>query len=178
MKLKPPFVQVPRAVVDDEALDSSAKATYLALARFANDERQCYPSGTTIARAAGLGRSTTFRALAELERKGYLRRTPRTEPGSKEKASTQYTLLVGSPAAGQPSSPAAGRGSPGKGFRVVPQRDRNYIRRELDVAEPRATSADVAAIRSAVRSGSNGRHARGEGGSHGSKATAEETVGL
>ncbi len=63
------FCWVDYYVIENKNLSSSAKITYLILARFANNETQeCHPSITTIAKLAGLHPDTVRVAVRDLQR--------------------------------------------------------------------------------------------------------------
>lgn len=81
--------------VFESGLSSHAILVRLYLAKCADDEGQCFPSASNIAEKCGISRSSVFKALKELEEKGWLVRTPRVLPG-KEKAlaSNMYTLIT------------------------------------------------------------------------------------
>ena len=76
----------------DEELSHRAKAVYMYLRDRADAEGKCWPGINTIAADLKLSRSTVKRALADLERAGYLKRTHRfRENGSY--TSNLYTVL-------------------------------------------------------------------------------------
>lgn len=76
----------------DEALSHRAKAVYMYLRDRADAEGKCWPGINTIAVDLKLSRSTVKRAIADLERTGYLKRTHRfRENGSY--TSNLYTVL-------------------------------------------------------------------------------------
>lgn len=59
----------------DEELSHRAKAVYMYLRDRSDAEGKCWPGINTIAADLKLSRSTVKRALADLERAGYLKRT-------------------------------------------------------------------------------------------------------
>ena len=61
----------------DEELSHRAKTVYMYLRDRADAEGKCWPGIRTIAADLKLSRSTVKRALADLERAGYLERTHR-----------------------------------------------------------------------------------------------------
>jgi DNA-binding MarR family transcriptional regulator len=72
-------------------LPHRAKSVYMYLRDRANKDGKCYPAIGTIARELKLSRSTVKRALADLEKSGYLHREPRwRENGGK--SSNHYFL--------------------------------------------------------------------------------------
>lgn len=58
----------------DTELSSRARAVYMYLRDRADSEGKCWPGIKTIAKDLNLSRSTVKRALADLERRGYLQR--------------------------------------------------------------------------------------------------------
>jgi len=69
-------------------MGTSAKMTYIVLCYHANRKtREAFPAAETIAKEAGISRSTVFVALSELITKGFLKRQ------SRKGTSTLYTLL-------------------------------------------------------------------------------------
>ena len=58
----------------DTELPSRARAVYMYLRDRADSEGKCWPGIKTIAKDLNLSRSTVKRALADLERRGYLQR--------------------------------------------------------------------------------------------------------
>lgn len=58
----------------DTELPSRARAVYMYLRDRADSEGKCWPGIKTIASDMSLSRSTVKRALADLERRGYLQR--------------------------------------------------------------------------------------------------------
>ena len=58
-------------------LSHRARAVYMYLKDHADSEGRCWPGIRTIAAELGLSRSTVKRALADLEKAGYLRILPR-----------------------------------------------------------------------------------------------------
>ena len=58
----------------DTELPSRARAVYMYLRDRADSEGSCWPGIKTIAKDLNLSRSTVKRALADLERRGYLQR--------------------------------------------------------------------------------------------------------
>ena len=61
----------------DNDLPSRAKAVYMYLHDRADAEGKCWPGIKRIASDLNLSRSTVKRALADLERHGYLKKQPR-----------------------------------------------------------------------------------------------------
>lgn len=61
----------------DDRLPSRAKAVYMYLHDRADAERKCWPSIKRIASDLNLSRSTVKRALADLERYGYIKKVLR-----------------------------------------------------------------------------------------------------
>jgi len=76
-----------------EPLPSRAKTVYFCLRDHANKDGKCYPSIPTIAQETSLSRSTVKRAIADLERAGFLTKEQRwRENGGK--SSLLYTLSL------------------------------------------------------------------------------------
>ena len=64
----------------DTELPSRARAVYMYLRDRSDAESKCWPGIKTIASDMKLSRSTVKRALADLERHGYLKKHPRYRP--------------------------------------------------------------------------------------------------
>ena len=62
----------------DTELPSRARAVYMYLRDRSDAEGKCWPGIKTIAADMKLSRSTVKRALADLERHGYLKKLPRS----------------------------------------------------------------------------------------------------
>ena len=76
----------------DDELSHRAKAVYMYLRDRSDAEGKCWPGINTIAADLKLSRSTVKRALADLQKHGYLERTHRfREYGSN--TSNLYTVL-------------------------------------------------------------------------------------
>lgn len=76
----------------DRNLPHRAKTVYMYLRSMSASKGECWPGIKTIAADLHLSRSTVKRALNDLERHGYIQRTPRyRENGSR--SSNLYTLL-------------------------------------------------------------------------------------
>lgn len=69
------FGIVDAEVIQDPSLSTTAKAVYSLLATFANKNRSCYPSITTLAELLGVNRRTIERSIVELVDKNYIRKT-------------------------------------------------------------------------------------------------------
>ena len=76
----------------DNNIPSRGKSVYMYLKNRANGNGTCYPAIATIARELHLSRSTVKRALADLEKSGYIRRAPRLRSNG-ARSSNNYTLL-------------------------------------------------------------------------------------
>ena len=64
----------------DTELPSRARAVYMYLRDRSDAEGKCWPGIKTIAADMKLSRSTVMRALADMERHGYLKKLPRYRP--------------------------------------------------------------------------------------------------
>lgn len=64
----------------DDRLPSRAKTVYMYLHDRADAEGKCWPGIKRIASDLNLSQSTVKRALADLERRGYLKKLPRYRP--------------------------------------------------------------------------------------------------
>ena len=75
----------------DRNLPHRAKTVYMYLRSMSASKGECWPGIKTLAADLHLSRSTVKRALNDLERRGYIQRTPRyRENGSR--SSNLYTL--------------------------------------------------------------------------------------
>jgi DNA-binding MarR family transcriptional regulator len=61
-------------VIQDPGLSLRAKGLYALLCTYANKNRECYPSITTLSEISGVTRRTIERTLKELEDKHYVTR--------------------------------------------------------------------------------------------------------
>lgn len=86
------FAIVPTKLLDDPTLDAAEKMTLIALLSYANPEGRCWPSLERIAQRAGISRRGTMKILKRLDDRSLIERTRRTEPQSKEPASTVYAI--------------------------------------------------------------------------------------
>lgn len=71
------------------------KAVLFALSVYANDDGECYPSISTLASAASLGKSTVRKALRDLERCGLIGIRFRKHSGTNWNDSNYYVLHAG-----------------------------------------------------------------------------------
>ena len=72
--VKKKFGIVYTEIIQDPDLSLRAKGLYAILCSYADKERKCYPSISTLAESAGVTRRTIERTLIELEQKDYVRR--------------------------------------------------------------------------------------------------------
>lgn len=72
----PSAARLPYAVLTDPVLSDGAKLTYTVLRAFASDYKTCSPPLHQVALIRGIGRSTLWRHLAELEARGAVAREP------------------------------------------------------------------------------------------------------
>lgn len=61
-------------ILQDPSLSIRAKGVYALLSTYANKDRECYPSNTTLSEMLGVSKRTLQRVLKELEEKDYVRR--------------------------------------------------------------------------------------------------------
>ena len=71
------FGLVDADVIQDSELSLRAKAIYALLSTYANRERECYPSVSSLCDRAGVSRRTMERILKELIEKNYVKRRNR-----------------------------------------------------------------------------------------------------
>lgn len=71
-------------------LPHRARAVYMYLADRADKEGKCYPAIGTIARELKLSKSTVKRALADLEKSGYLRKEQRWRENGGKSSNLYY----------------------------------------------------------------------------------------
>lgn len=82
------------ALVEREDINYQEKLIYMVIAKHVNEQtQQAFPSYNTIAKKAGISRSTTIRAVNELIKKGLLRKEIRKKKNQLENDSNLYTLL-------------------------------------------------------------------------------------
>ena len=89
------IVVFPTAILA-EKISPSALRLWIALAQFANDQRQCWPSRRTLLELMpeGMAKATLRRARRELEEHNLLEVEYRTNPVTKRETSPLYTLLI------------------------------------------------------------------------------------
>ena len=78
--------------LDDDELNATEKLVYHILCRFQGDHEDCFPTHKTIAKRCSRGVSTVKRALATLERKGYISKTHQRRPDGST-SSNRYQCL-------------------------------------------------------------------------------------
>lgn len=83
------------AVFDADIDDGLAKYVLLAIAKHADDQGECYPSGERLAKLTGLSRRTVLRKIGWLEKAGYLSIKRRTKEGKKTSNLYGVTLSHG-----------------------------------------------------------------------------------
>lgn len=86
-----PFCMIDYAVLDDMRLSGIDLNVYAALKRWANANRECWPSAKKIAEKARTSERSCFRSLKHLEELGYITRRQRTEDGFKK--TTVYQIM-------------------------------------------------------------------------------------
>jgi hypothetical protein len=73
---------IPEGLVRAKGISPGAKLAYGRLARYAGQDGRCYPSVGTLASEIGIGDRQAQKYIAELERKGLLRRVSRYSDGA------------------------------------------------------------------------------------------------
>lgn len=86
-----PFCMIDYAILDDMRLTGIDLNVYAALKRWANADRECWPSAKKIAEKARTSERSCFRSLKHLEELGYITRRQRTEDGFKK--TTVYQIM-------------------------------------------------------------------------------------
>lgn len=84
------FAAVPHALLDDERISRCDLLVYLALSRFANKERECFPSIRRLAAAARYSTASVQGALERLRRFGYIERQRRFVSGGRRAANLYH----------------------------------------------------------------------------------------
>ena len=110
------------SVILSERLSPTALRLWIALAQFANDERQCWPSRRTLLKImpAGTARATLRRARAELEEANLIEVEYRKDDRTGRETSPLYTLLI-PVGEGDEMVPPRGSGTvPPEGDEMVP----------------------------------------------------------
>ena len=122
------FTQLSDSVIDDERVDKNTLLVYMALSRFADRKRICWPSYNTLAKKARVARSTVQAGIAKLVELGYLAKQNRSIPGKRENASNHYTITdikQAIPPSGKESN-NKGEGVPLHGIGVPPSGKEPY----------------------------------------------------
>ena len=78
----------------DTELPSRARAVYMYLRDRSNKKGECWPGIKTIAKELHLSRSTVKRALADLEKSGYLQKVARHRENGSNTVSTQRDSVL------------------------------------------------------------------------------------
>lgn len=86
-----PFCMIDYSVLDDMRLTGIDLNVYAALKRWANADRECWPSAKKIAEKARTSERSCFRSLKHLEELGYITRRQRVEDGFKK--TTVYQIM-------------------------------------------------------------------------------------
>lgn len=89
---RPPFAIIEHAIIEDSRLSLQAFRVYAVLAKHADRDDRCFPSLSTIARTAHIGRRQVVRAIEELVDLGYISRIRRKLEGTNSQTSNEYTL--------------------------------------------------------------------------------------
>lgn len=79
------------SIYSDNLLSARAKSVYMYLCDRSDNERKCWPGIKRISLDLHMSRSTVKRAIADLERHGYLHRAPRYRDNG-SRSSNLYTL--------------------------------------------------------------------------------------
>ena len=128
------IVVFPTAILG-ERLSGTALRLWIALAQFANDERQCWPSRRTLVQMMpdGTARGTLRRARVELERERLLEVEYRKDPATGRETSPLYTLLIPLGEGTEIVPPVGVEMVPPEGDEMVPPMN---LTNELDQIEP------------------------------------------
>lgn len=92
-KRKKNWFYIENAVVDREDLSSNEKLIYMALARYANESDEAFPSYSTLSRKTSLSKRTIINGIKSLIEKKLIKKTKRYSNSSKENNSNLYTLF-------------------------------------------------------------------------------------
>ena len=79
-------------IYNDERVLSRAKAVYLYLSDHQGTKDETWPGLNTVARELNMSRSTVIRAIADLERLGYVRKEPAFRP-DKAQSANRYRVI-------------------------------------------------------------------------------------
>ncbi len=141
-----PFTLIENVVLEDQGLSPVNLLVYIALAKHADGEGVCWPSMARIGKLARCARGTVARSIAQLEARGYLKRTARFRPdGGVTSNVYRLTPMEAPPPVTQDDTPCLSERHP-----PVIDNDTNYIHPELDstkgealarVADPSPRSA-------------------------------------
>jgi len=119
-------------------LKGSVKSVLLILANRANKEGECFPALSTIAREAGVARSTVQEAIKELERLGLIKKIRRKSTNHPGWTSNLYRLsvdplpVVGTGCAGDKPSPIPPTGNkPKLGTQTEPKSNQDDRVRQI-----------------------------------------------
>lgn len=86
------FHMMPRSIDSDDRLTASARSVLMALSSRANENGECWPSLTTLAHDARVGKRTVSRAIDQLVEYGYISKGRRYSSG-KGRAPSVYRIL-------------------------------------------------------------------------------------
>lgn len=125
---RPPFTIMENSAIEDSRLTVYDKAVLLILCYHADRANTCWPSYKTIAQETPCSRTIAIKAVKNLIRYGYLKKTVRERPGTKENGSNIYRITWNSSGGGKcgvpPSTPDV--------LGVVHEVDCNQIQSEPD----------------------------------------------
>ena len=140
------FGIVQAAVVTRPELSPNARLVYVGLTLYAGGTGQAWPSPTTLATQLGLGRSTVYRALDELEAAGIIIRDRRTTGAGADRP-TLVTIVdehQGVSQSGTGSVPERDGSVPERDTTSVPERDTNKDQRTRTRARASASPDGLA----------------------------------
>lgn len=100
------FQQIPQWITESRTISRAAKHTWITLAKYANNDGQCWPSAQTLATAQDITRQTVHRHLRELEQAGAICRMRRWRKNGGGQTSNLY-LLAGDLPLNLPDLPSA-----------------------------------------------------------------------
>ena len=87
-----PFVMIPHEFINDERIRPFHLAVFCAIAKFANNKSEAWPSFTTIAKLAGVSRKKSITVVQELIDMGWIEKVRRWDEQKNRNQSNVYIL--------------------------------------------------------------------------------------
>ncbi|MBW8003105.1 MAG: helix-turn-helix domain-containing protein, partial [Planctomycetes bacterium] len=88
-----PFTIIENRILEDENISSHALLVYLSLCKYADSKDQCFPSLTSLSKAARVSRRKVVYCIKELIDQEYITKVIRLRKDCKKRQSNLYTIV-------------------------------------------------------------------------------------